>query len=133
MQKLIIILSAVLLITMAASADARGRGGQGGPGAKGLGAGNGGSDRRAQFQQQLNLSDEQVSQMREIRQNGGSRDEIHAVLNDEQRAMVNEHRSEMTGRGGRGGQRGNGHGRQGRGNPVFENEQASAEGGEQGK
>jgi len=127
MQRLIVIIGSVLLITMAASVDARGKGGQGGPGAKGHAGGYGGVDRQAQFQQKLNLSDEQISQMQEIRQNGGTREEIHAVLSDEQRAMVTEHRSEMNGRGGRGGQRGNG--RQGRGNPVFDAEQAPAEGG----
>lgn len=109
MQRLFIILSALLLISMAASADARGKGGQGG---KGYG-GNGGVNRQAQFQQELNLSDEQISQMQAIRLNGGTREEMHSVLNDEQRAMVEARRSEMKGRGGRGGNgrgRGNGQG-----------------------
>ena len=112
MQRLIVALSALLLITRAASLEARGRGGQGGPSGKGYG-GNGGVDRQARFQQELNLSDEQISQMQEIRLNGGSREEIHSVLNDEQRALVNERRGEMKGRGGRGGNgrgRGNGQG-----------------------
>lgn len=113
MHRLIVTLSIVLLIAMAASADARGRGGQGGPGVKGFSGGNGGVERQAQFQQELNLSDEQISQMRKIRQNGGSREQIHSVLDDKQRAMVNERRSEMKDRGGRGG---NG---QGRGNGQF--------------
>lgn len=124
MQRLIVILSALFLISMAASADARGRGGQGGPGGKGYG-GNGGVDRQAEFQQKLNLSDEQISQMHEIRLNGGTREEMHGVLNDEQRALVNERRSEMQGRGGRGGRGVNG---RGRGNGQgFGNSQADAE------
>ncbi len=45
------------------------------------------------MRQHLNLSDEQVSQMREIRQNGGSREEVHAVLTDEQRTQLEEHRA----------------------------------------
>lgn len=131
MHRLIVTLSAILLITMAASADARGRGGQGGKGNGGYG----GVDRQAQFQQELNLSDKQISQMQEIRLNGGTRDEIHSVLNDEQRAMVEERRSEMNGRGGRGGRggrdgdgrgRGNGQGYgQGYGNPQAGTEDAN--------
>lgn len=119
MQRFMTILSALLLIAMAVTADARGRGGQDG---KGYG-GSGGIDRQAQFQQKLNLSDEQISQMREIRLNGGTREEMHSVLNDKQRALVNEHRGEMKGRRGRGG---NG---RGRGNgPGYGNPQADAEG-----
>lgn len=127
MQKFIVILSALFLITMAASADARGRGGQGGSGGKGFG-GNGGVDRQAQFQQKLDLSDEQIAQMQEIRLNGGTREEMHSVLSDEQRALVNEHRGEMKGRGGRGGRDGNGYGRMGRGDGRgFGNTQSDAE------
>ena len=124
MRRLFVILSALFLISMAASADARGRGGQGG---KGYG-GHGGVDRQAQFQQKLNLSDEQISQMQEIRLNGGTRDEIHGVLSDEQRALVNEHRGQMKGRGGRGSRDGSGNGRRGRGNGQgFGNSQADTE------
>ena len=60
--------------------------------------------------------------MQEIRLNGGTREEIHRVLNDEQRALVNDHRGDRKGRGGRGGNgrgRGNGQG--------FGNSQADAE------
>lgn len=113
MHRLIVTLSIALLLAMAASADARGRGGQGGPGAKGFSGGYGSVERQTQFQQELNLSDEQISQMRKIRQNGGSREEAHTVLNDKQRAMLDARRSEMNGRGGRGGNgrgRGNGQG-----------------------
>ena len=57
MQRLVVILSALFLITMAASVDARGKGG---PSGKGYGGYGGGIDRQAQFQQKLNLSDEQI-------------------------------------------------------------------------
>ncbi len=115
MQRFIVILSSILLIAVAASADARGRGGQGGAGGKGYG----GVDRQAQFQEKLNLSQEQISQMQTIRQNGGTREDIHGVLSEQQRAMVNEHRSGMSGQRGR-----SGNGRQGRGNTAS---QASAD------
>ena len=121
MQRFIAILSSILLIAVAASADARGRGGQGGIGGKGYGA-YGGVDQQAQFQKKLNLSQEQISQMQTLRQNGGSREEIHSVLTDQQRAMVNEHRSNMSGQRGREGKR-----RQGRGDPAFRASQAPAD------
>jgi len=40
----------------------------------------------AQLKNDLNLTDEQVKKMREIRDNGGTREEIQAVLTPEQRA-----------------------------------------------
>lgn len=127
MQRLSVILSALLLISMAATADARGRGGQGGSGGKGFG-GHGGVDRQAQFQQKLDLSDEQIAQMQEIRLNGGTREEIHSLLSDEQRALVDEHCGQMKGRGGRGGRDGNSYGRMGRGDGRgFGNSQPDAE------
>lgn len=58
----------------------------------------GGPERMAKMQQHLGLSDDQVAQMREIRQNGGSREEVHAVLNDDQRSQLEEHRAKKAAR-----------------------------------
>ena len=57
-------------------------------------------DRLARMQEHLQLTDEQVAQIRSIRENGGSRDEVHAVLNDTQRAQLEEHRANHRGRHG---------------------------------
>ena len=48
----------------------------------------------------LGLTDEQVDQMREIRQAGGSREDMHAVLNPEQQAKAAKHRKTHRGKGG---------------------------------
>ena len=68
--------------------------------------------RAARMQQALGLSDAQMRQIREIRQNGGGRDEIRAVLNDEQRAILDEHRAnrQRQGKGSRGPGQGRGPG-----------------------
>jgi len=42
------------------------------------------------MRQQLNLSDEQVAKMRQIREEGGSRSDVFAVLTDEQKAQAKE-------------------------------------------
>ena len=52
----------------------------------------GGGDRVARMQKNLGLTDEQVKQMREIRERGGSREEMRAVLTEEQRVMMQERR-----------------------------------------
>lgn len=49
----------------------------------------------------LALSDEQVAQMREVRENGGGRDEINAILTDEQREKM-EALHERRGKGAKG-------------------------------
>ncbi len=61
------------------------------------------SDRMAQMQKNLGLSDEQVAQIRQIRDNGGSKEEIHAVLTDEQLTLMKKRRAEMKGQGRKGG------------------------------
>jgi Spy/CpxP family protein refolding chaperone len=61
------------------------------------------SDRMAQMQKNLGLSDEQVAQIRQIRDNGGSKEEIHAVLTDEQLTLMKNRRAEMKGQGRKGG------------------------------
>jgi Spy/CpxP family protein refolding chaperone len=54
----------------------------------------------SKMQQQLQLSDEQVAKMRQIRDDGGSRKDMRAVLTDEQKAQgqakVKEGKSGMT-------------------------------------
>lgn len=100
MQKtLIVILAVALLAGAAGAANAGPRGG------KGMQQGQ--SPRLAHMQQSLGLSDEQVSRIREIRANGGGRDQVHAVLSEEQRALLDEQRAarraqrDADGRGGR--------------------------------
>ncbi len=63
------------------------------------GAGNG-PDRMARMQSTLDLTDEQVAEMRRIRDNGGTREEIQAVLTDEQRAKAEQMRQAHGKRGG---------------------------------
>ena len=76
--------------------------------ANGEGDKRGGGDQMARMQEHLGLSNEQMEQIREIRQNGGGRDEIRAVFTDEQRALMDERRSQMQGRGGKEGHHGQG-------------------------
>ena len=52
----------------------------------------GGGDRLARMQRNLDLSDAQVRQIREIRERGGSREEVQAVLTEEQLVMLQERR-----------------------------------------
>ena len=42
------------------------------------------------MQEHLGLSDEQLQQMQEIRAQGGTREEMHAVLTEEQQAKIKE-------------------------------------------
>jgi Spy/CpxP family protein refolding chaperone len=98
----------VFFTLMATSVHAASEGVEEGPGPKMRGGGNG--QRMAHFQQALGLSDEQVAQIHEIRQNGGGRDEVRGVLTDEQRALMDEHRANRQGRGGQGRGPGRGYG-----------------------
>ena len=54
-----------------------------------------GGARAGNMQKNLGLSDEQMSEIREIRKNGGSREDMRAVLTTEQRAMMDARRAEM--------------------------------------
>jgi Spy/CpxP family protein refolding chaperone len=93
--KLIAVLVAALLAAPVLADEQRGgKGGQGGPGGKG-------GDRIARMQEHLQLSDEQVAEMRRIRENGGTRKEMLGVLNDSQRTQLEEHRAMR--KGGQGG------------------------------
>jgi len=62
----------------------------------------GDGDRMARMQQNLGLSDGQVVQIRHIRDNGGSKEEILAVLTDEQLALMKQRRAQMKGKGRKG-------------------------------
>ena len=60
------------------------------------------SDRMAKMQKNLGLTDQQVSQMRRIRDEGGSREEILAVLTNNQLAIMKQRRAEMKSKGRKG-------------------------------
>ena len=62
----------------------------------------GNGDRMAKMQQNLGLNDEQVAQMRQIRDNGGSKEEILAVLTEDQLEIMKKRRAEMKGKGRKG-------------------------------
>ena len=112
------ILPVILLVALMATAVEAGQGKNG--------QGNRGNGPRMQHMQQaLNLSDEQVAQIHEIRANGGGRDDVRAVLNDEQRATMDLHRASRQGqengaRRGQGYANGQGY-RGGRNRPQSEN------------
>ena len=95
-----IMLASILLIGCAV-AQAQDPGDPGGPGQAMRGQG----PRMAHLQQSLGLSQEQVEQIREIRQNGGGRDQVRAVLTDEQRETLDQHRAARQGRGNGDGER----------------------------
>lgn len=52
--------------------------------------------RRARVQQELGLSDEQMDKMNEIKRNGGTREEMLAVMTPEQQAKFNAMRSKRS-------------------------------------
>ena len=54
-------------------------------------------DRTARMQQHLGLSDTQVAEIQEIREAGGSREDVRAVLTPEQQAQFEEARSKHKG------------------------------------
>ncbi len=89
MKKMLIIILSLVIVPFAASAD--GEQGRQVPG-----------DRMAQIQKNLGLSDEQVAQIRHIRDNGGGREKILAVLSNEQRALMKKRRAERKARGRKG-------------------------------
>ena len=61
-----------------------------------------GGDALARMQKNLGLSDEQVTQLREIRQRDGSREEVRAVFTDEQWALMQERRRQAKSQKGKG-------------------------------
>ena len=87
-KTLITIVAAALLVGAVHNATAGPRNGAGnGKGMRGQ------SPRMVHMQQSLGLSEAQISQIREIRANGGGRDEIRGVLTEEQRSMMDAHRA----------------------------------------
>ena len=55
------------------------------------------------MQQHLDLTDAQVEEIRQIKAQGGSREDIKAVLTEEQQQKMQQHRKQMKGEGkGRG-------------------------------
>ena len=79
-----------------ANEDHRGKGPQGGDR----------KERMERMREHLELSDAQVEQIREIRQNGGGREEVRAVLTEEQQAKMDaaraRHREKQRHREGQG-------------------------------
>ena len=53
-----------------------------------------GDKMRKRMREDLDLTDEQVAEMRRIRDEGGSREDMHAVLTDEQRAKLDAKRAQ---------------------------------------
>jgi Spy/CpxP family protein refolding chaperone len=87
-KALIGILAATLTMAMVHDAMASPKGG------KGM---RGNAPRMTHMQESLGLSDAQVEQIRDIRANGGTRDDVRAVLSDEQREMMDTHRARRQG------------------------------------
>ncbi len=97
-MKLIILLSAAMLVAAGTAWAGDGMHGQGS--GKGMGRGGDPQQRMQRMQQHLGLSAAQVEQMREIRESGGGREDMRSVLTDEQRAKIDEHRALREERGG---------------------------------
>jgi len=57
------------------------------------------AERKAQMQQSLGLSDEQMAKMAQIRKDGGSREDIRAVLTPQQQTKFDAMRSQHGGKG----------------------------------
>lgn len=107
------ILIGLFVFMLMASSTYAGQAGQGnGKGTRGGGQG----QRMAHMQENLDLSQDQMDQIRSIRENGGSREDFRAVLNDEQRTKLDEHRAARQGQGGGRGYRGGSENRPDRGN-----------------
>jgi Spy/CpxP family protein refolding chaperone len=51
-------------------------------------------ERLQRMQQHLGLSEEQVAQIRDIRAQGGTREDVHAVLTEEQRSRMAQARKQ---------------------------------------
>ena len=90
MKRLLVgILLISLLVATAHAAQERAGQGQGNPQKR---------ERAAKMRQELGLSEAQLAQMKKIRENGGGREEIRAVLTDEQRAKVDEFQAQAKSR-----------------------------------
>ena len=83
----------ILTLTLALAAGSVFAGDKRGEGMHGGRHGGDPEARMARMQERLGLSDAQVKQMREIREDGGGREEMREVLTDEQRAQIEERRA----------------------------------------
>ena len=84
MNKPLVTLIALLLASSLGHAQApEGKGKKGNP-----------EQRMQRMQQNLGLSDEQMSQMKEIKANGGGREEMRGILTDEQRSKAKQMRKQ---------------------------------------
>ena len=88
-MRALVLLSGLALVTSLAVAEGHRGGGEGKRG-----------HHLKRMQEHLQLSDEQVEQIREIRRNGGTRDDVRAVLTEEQVQLMEEHRARRKGQGG---------------------------------
>ncbi len=88
-KSLTIILGLALASSMALADRSEGGRGKGDP-----------EQRMQRMQKHLDLSDEQVAQMREIRANGGGREEMRGVLTEDQQAKAREHHQQRGARHG---------------------------------
>ena len=59
----------------------------------------GNGDRMAKMQKNLGLTDQQVAEIRRIRDAGGGKEEILAVLTEQQVELMNQRRAQMRGNG----------------------------------
>ncbi|MFT5482833.1 MAG: Spy/CpxP family protein refolding chaperone [Halieaceae bacterium] len=57
-----------------------------------------GEERFSRMQKHLDLTDEQITRIREIRETGGGREEIRAVFTDEQREKIKQRRGDRSGK-----------------------------------
>lgn len=89
MNKLIVALALVLTSSLSLAQAGDNSGAKGEPGQKGA--------RAERMQNDLGLTDEQVKKMREIRNGGGTREEMQAVLTPEQRQKAAQLRKERQG------------------------------------
>lgn len=80
------VIAAALVAAPLAFAEGKGNGQKGGE--------HRAKHRAAHMQEQFGVSDEQLAQMREIRSNGGSREDVRAVLSDDQRSQMEQWRKD---------------------------------------
>lgn len=89
MKKLLILIVCLIMTSVAAlAADEKAK--------------QGNSDRMAQMQKNLGLTDQQVAEIRRIRDAGGGKDEIMAVLTEQQIEIMKQRRAQMKGKGRKG-------------------------------
>jgi len=85
-KKIIAVIAAALVAAPLAFAEGKGNGQQS--------TEHRAKHRAAHMQEQFGVSDEQLAQMREIRSNGGSREDVQAVLSDDQRTQMEQWRKD---------------------------------------